>query len=41
MTCLQNPCSHLHPGQPGTMLRWIIPRAVRLVKPVVQDLPCR
>lgn len=41
MTCLKNPCSHLHPGQPSTMLRWIIPRAARLVKPVVQDLPCK
>lgn len=41
MTCLENPCSHLQPGQPITMLRWILPRAARLVKPVVQDLPCR
>lgn len=41
MTCLKNPFSHLHPGQASTMLRWIIPRAARLVKPVVQDLPCK
>lgn len=41
ITCLKNPCSPLHPGQPSTMLRWSIPRAARLVKPVVQDLPCK